>query len=54
MCANLTQVNPRIETLAAPLVDIPCTLDEIQGQPLKSALDVKAGFFNVKIAERLK
>jgi hypothetical protein len=54
MCANLTQVNPRIEQLASPLVDISNTLDELQGKPLKSALDVKAGFLNIRIAQRLK
>jgi hypothetical protein len=35
-------------------VDISNTLDELQGEEYKSAIDVKAGFFIVKIAEKLK
>jgi hypothetical protein len=54
MCANLVIPNSRLVPAAGPLIDIASALDELQGTRFKSALDVKAGFFNVKIREALQ
>lgn len=51
MCANLVAPNNQIRDPTAPLPDIISVCDEIQGFPIKSALDIKAGYFNVKIAK---
>jgi hypothetical protein len=45
--------NSRVIPAAGPMIDIPSALDELQGTTYKSAMDVKAGFFNVKIKEAL-
>jgi hypothetical protein len=34
-----------------PLCDVQCALDQLQGGCICSALDVKAGFFNVPLAD---
>ena len=51
LCANLVQPNTRIEFSAQPLVSCASALDELQGLKYKSALDIKAGYFNIPLAE---
>ena len=54
LCANLGPVNARVDQSAAPLVGCNQTLDEMQGTPYLSGLDIKAGYFNVPLAELIK
>jgi hypothetical protein len=51
MCANLVAPNNQIREPTAPLPDIMAACDELQGFLYKSALDIKAGYFNVKISK---
>lgn len=37
--------------LAAPLGDVPSALHELQGGKVFSAIDIKAGFFNIPVSE---
>ncbi len=54
LCANLIQPNTRMEPSAQPLVACAQALDELQGLLLKSALDIKAGYFNIPLLEELR
>ena len=49
LCANLMEPNSHIKPSSQPLPDCGATRDELQGCKYKTALDVKAGFFTVKI-----
>ena len=51
LCANLIQPNTRVEPSAQPLVSCAHALDELQGLALKSALDIKAGYFNIPLGQ---
>lgn len=48
------QPNTRFVPAAAPLNDVPSTLDELQGLEELCAVDVKAGFLNIKIPPELR
>lgn len=39
--------NSRVDPSAAPLVDVTCAVDELEGGVYCSAADIKAGFFNI-------
>lgn len=49
LCINLVLPNSRLILVAAPLVDIPSALHELQGSSIFTAIDVKAGFFNIPL-----
>lgn len=53
LCANLVEPNNRVAPSAQPLVDCEAVRDELQGCKVKSALDIKAGFFNIPIPAEL-
>jgi len=50
-CLNLVEANTRIMPAHHPVPDCATTVHELQGATCFSALDIKAGFNNIPIAE---
>ncbi len=51
MCANFTDLNPRLETKRYPMRDCLSIVQRLHGSTLFSGIDMKAGFLNVPVDE---